>query len=292
MSTGAWVVLLVVTVPALFLLVYIWFDNSVVRIPPGKVGLLMIKGRATNKTLLPGPHIVPAFRRREAQEYPSTELSYRAGGAGPDSASELEQAGPAIAVTLGDRTEATVSCTARFLLVTDSLKSVHERFGPSGIWSIVGDQVSRTVRSTLGDPVVGSGDLYGAGRGPLQERIATELTSVLKADGFAVTMFSLGDVDLGRTGDVIQATVRARVELEREQAEHALRLARAQNDAELQPFLAGAATDAALRYRETDVWRELAQRPDPIAIQVPAPRRPSPPAPESEVVAPEAAGEA
>ena len=38
--------------------------NSFVRVPSGSFGLLMVKGRATEQTLLPGPHFVFALRRR------------------------------------------------------------------------------------------------------------------------------------------------------------------------------------------------------------------------------------
>ena len=69
----------------------------------------------------------------------------------------------------------------------------------------------------------------------------------------------LGTIDFGRTGEVIQATVRARHELEREQAEAATRLARALNDADLQQKMTSTG-EAAWRYRETDLWRDLVQR--------------------------------
>ena len=39
------------------------------------------------------------------------------------------------------------------------------------------------------------------------------LAASLADDGFVLTAFSIGDVDLGRSGEVIQATVRARLEL-------------------------------------------------------------------------------
>jgi hypothetical protein len=75
----------------------------------------------------------------------------------------------------------------------------------------------------------------------------------------------LGTVDFGRTGEVIQATVRARHELEREQAEAATRLARALNDADLQQKMTTSG-EAAWRYRETDLWRDLVQRTEALSI--------------------------
>lgn len=68
----------------------------------------------------------------------------------------------------------------------------------------------------------------------------------------------LSTVDLGRTGEVIGATVRAKYELDREKAEAATRLARALNDAELQEKLTGR-SEAGWRYRKTDLWRDRAK---------------------------------
>ena len=75
----------------------------------------------------------------------------------------------------------------------------------------------------------------------------------------------LGPVDLGRTGEVIQATVRAGFELALEEAEAATRLARAQNDGELEQQITSL-REGAWRYRETDLWRDLVQRSDGVQI--------------------------
>jgi hypothetical protein len=75
-------------------------------------------------------------------------------------------------------------------------------------------------------------------------------------------------VDLGRAGELIQAAVRARLELAREEAEAATRIARVRHDAELAPYLAGVG-EAALRYRQTDVWRDLVQRSEAMTVAVP-----------------------
>ena len=84
----------------------------------------------------------------------------------------------------------------------------------------------------------------------------------------------LGAVDLGRTGEVIQATVRARYELERERAEAATRTARALNDADLQKQMSTPSDDA-WRYRETDLWRDLVARTDALNVALRAgPGRP------------------
>ncbi len=65
-----------------------------------------------------------------------------------------------------------------------------------------------------------------------------------------------------------------------------MRLARAQIDADLAPYIAGA-TDAALRYREVDSWRELA-RSQPTRIVMPTPARPAPTETTAEATPPEA----
>lgn len=116
--------------------------------------------------------------------------------------------------------------------------------------------------------------VFGPARRVLEAELSKALAAGLAPSGFIVTMFNLGDLDLGRAGDVIQATVRARLELQREDAEVAMRVARARIDAELGPYIDTATSDAALRYREVDSWRDLA----PLRGVSPAPQ-PAPPTP-------------
>ena len=274
MSTIGWIILLILLLPALGILIFIIVTASLVRVPSGSLGLVMSKGRATDTVLLPGPHFVPALRRRMVEEYPSVEMAYRAGGE-PDTESgllgervavdrtgprrrsaTLERNGPALQVVLGDRSSATVSLTVRFRLMPDHLRLVHERFGPDGIFGIVRDETTRAVASTLGNPEFGVDSLFGPARDACQYTFLTGIGAALEADGIEVTAVVIGTVDLGRTGEVIQATVRARYELEREQAEAATRTVRAMNDADLQVKLSSP-SEGAWRYRETDVWRDL-----------------------------------
>jgi regulator of protease activity HflC (stomatin/prohibitin superfamily) len=272
----AWVIFLVVALPLLGFLLWTLFDESFVRIEPGKLGLVLVKGRATDTALLPGPHWVPAFRRRMVAEYPSLELAYRAGEADPGEGG-LAKGGPALHVVLADRTEAKLSFTVRFRLEPASLRTVHERFGPEGVFAAVRDRSERTLRATLAASGHGIEALFGPQRVALETELGGALAEVLQGDGFTMTMFGLGDVDLGPTGDVIQATVRARLELEREEAQAATRLARVRHDAELQPYLSGPGLDAALRYREVDVWREVLQaRPERTIPPSRPPRTPEP----------------
>jgi regulator of protease activity HflC (stomatin/prohibitin superfamily) len=231
-----------------------------IRIEPGKLGLLLVRGKATDTALLPGPHFVPAFRRRMVQEYPSLELTYRAEEVGGRQvATALERGGPPVRVLLGDRVEVTLSYTVRFRLEPEQLRAIHERFGPDGIWPAVRDQTASAVRAVLEEPQVAIDAFFGPSRHTLETAVGEAVTAAVAGDGYNVTYFGFGDLDLGRSGEVIQAAVRARLELDREQAEVATRIAQARNDADLEPYLTGANTGAAMRYREVEAWRELAR---------------------------------
>ena len=256
---NAWIVFLIVLVPIVLLLAGVASSDSLITIPPGSVGLLLKAGKPTDTVLPPGLHWVPRLRKRLIAPYPALELAYRAtlDGSPSDETGSQDRAGPALRVTLGDRTQATIGYTVRFQLDTKHLRSVHERFGPDGFWIAVRDITARALRHRMGDSDVGVDDLFGDRRNALEEQIGAEVAAALQDDGMVVKMFMLGDVDLGRTGDVIQSTARARLELEREQAESTVRVARARIDAELEPYLA-TLSDAALRYREVDMWRDLA----------------------------------
>ena len=73
-----WVVFVVIAVIVLAVLGWLGFEDSFVRIEPGHLGLVLYKGRATDRVLQPGPHFVPTLRSKMVQVYPSLELSYRA----------------------------------------------------------------------------------------------------------------------------------------------------------------------------------------------------------------------
>jgi len=266
-STIVWIIVLVVAIPMLGLLVWMAIGASLVRVPSGSLGLLMVKGRATDTALLPGPHFIPALRRKMVEIYPSVELSYRAGGAPATDGGVLESSGPPLEVTLGDRTRATVLYTVRFRLVPEKLRHVHERYGPAGYFGIVRDASSAAVSAALRDPTIGIDDMFGAPLEVCQKSVGAAVAETLEADGIELCAFLLAPAELGRTGEVIQATLRARHELEREQAEASTRLARASNDAELQQNLTLTNEDA-WRYRETDLWGELVQRTQALQIAV------------------------
>jgi hypothetical protein len=168
-----------------------------------------------------------------------------------------------------------VPVTVRFRLRPDQLRLVHERFGPQGLFVLVRDETNRAVQRGLGAPDIGVKDLLDASREATESALAASVAQALQQDGLELTVFTLGSVDLGRTGDVVQAISRAAYEMEREEAEARTRLARARNDAELQHLLAPGA-EAAWRYRNPDLWRDLAPRAVNFSLSVPAERTDGP----------------
>jgi hypothetical protein len=298
MSTLAWIILLILVLPAIGLLVWVILAASLIRVPSGSLGLVMSRGKATDRTLLPGGHFVFALRRVIVEEYPSVQLAYRADGLGDQenvgfsrqlgdrrvsrgAFDRLEMSGPPLRATLGDRTEATVIVTVRFQLVRENLRDVHERYGPNGVFSIVRDQTARAVLGALADVEHGIEQFFGDERLACERRLADAVRAALTAHDIQMTGFVLGPVDLGKTGEVIQATVRARYELERERAEAETRTARALNDADLQKQMTTPSDDA-WRYRETDLWRELVARTEALNVALRAGPGPTPVAPATE----------
>ncbi|HOZ60211.1 MAG TPA: SPFH domain-containing protein [Nakamurella multipartita] len=282
MSTLAWIILLILILPAIGLLVWVILAASLVRVPSGSLGLVMSRGKATDRSLLPGGHFVFAFRRVIIEEYPSVELAYRTDGQSADEGvgfnrhlgdrrvsrgafDRLEMSGPPLRATLGDRTEAVVVFTVRFQLLAENLRTVHERFGPNGIFGIVRDSSARAVLGSLAEHHDGIEQFFGAQRQACEQRLATAVRDALEADGISMTGFVLGAADLGKTGEVVQATVRAQYELERERAEAQTRTLRALNDADLQKQMSSP-NDGAWRYRETDLWRELVDRTEALNV--------------------------
>lgn len=271
---NAWIVFLIIAVPLLLLLALIANSDSLITVPPGKVGLLLISGRATDKVVEPGLHWVPRLRRRMVADYPSLELAYRAA---PDydgiaEGGELDRTGPATSVTLGDRTNARVGYTVRFRLDISRLRIVHEQFGAEGVFTAVRDISGRAVRARLAESDTAVDSLFGSEYSAIEAQLAAAVTEALDPHGIKVTMFAINDVDLGRTGEVIQSTLRARLELEREEAETSLREARARNDAALAPMI-DSVSDVALRYREVEVLRDLAYSQPDRVVPVSARRR-------------------
>ncbi|MGC3994095.1 MAG: SPFH domain-containing protein [Propionicimonas sp.] len=291
MPLGLQILVLVIFVPLLALLVWALVRASIVRVPVGSVALLVVRGRATDHALPPGVHWVPALRRRQAVEYPSVELSYRA-SADPFSGSSVEGWGPPVDVILGDRASVVVSFTVRFRLDPASLRVVHERFGVDGIWSAVRDDAGAAIATELVAPTYAVDSFFGEDRIATQRALGRAVGAALEGDGITVTAFSLGQVNLGRHGEVIQATVRSRLEAEREENEASIRMLRVRHDAELAPYLSEV-NSSALVYRQAQVWQALADRmegPDRTLAGRALPPEPKPRATPPESGAGESAG--
>jgi regulator of protease activity HflC (stomatin/prohibitin superfamily) len=256
-SPVAWVVLLGVALPAIGLLLFLLVENSRVVIPPGRLGLLLVKGRTTDTVLLPGPHWVASLRRRQVVEYPSVELTYRAGDTGT-TAGDLERSGPPLPVVLGDRAAAVVRYTLRCRIDPEQLASVHERFGPEGLWAVVRDTTDRAVALALTAPEHGIDDVFGQPRTVLADQLAEVVEKALAPQGFLLTLFHLADVDLAGTGATIQDTVRARY------------------DAELALAVADLPIESVRGYQEAELWREVARRDHNVSIVLPARGRSAP----------------
>jgi regulator of protease activity HflC (stomatin/prohibitin superfamily) len=272
MSTASWVIVLVVAVPVLAVLAWLVIGESLVRVPSGSLGLLLVKGRATETALVPGPHFVPALRRSMMELYPSVELSYHAVGPAtePLSASEeseLDRPGPPLTATLGDRATVVLGFTVRFRLVPQQLRLVHTRLGPAGIFPMVRDTTTATLSGVVRAPGVGIDDLFGASLADLERSAAAAVAEALASNGVELVAFSIGAVELGMTGEVIQATVRAPHELRREQAQAPVRLARATNDATLQGQVT-LTSEELWRYREMDLWTGLVERSRSVHVSL------------------------
>lgn len=174
---------------------------------------------------------------------------------------------------LGDRAEAKVRYTVRFRLVRDQLRLVHDRFGTTGNWSALRDNVGAALAVALAQPDVTLDSLHPGQRQELEQQLKQRLAETLAADGMELAGFSLVAVDLGRAGETVQATLRPRLGLAREEANAALQRLRVQHDAELTSRLAEVG-ETALRYREAEMWRDQAFRSDGVGVSVPLPTPP------------------
>lgn len=135
------------------------------------------------------------------------------------------------------------------------------------------DNVGAALAVALAQPDVTLDSLYPGQRQELEQQLKQRLAETLAADGMKLAGFSLGAVDLGRAGETVQFTMRARLGLAREEANAALQRLRVQHDAELTSRLAEVG-ETALRYREAEMWRDLAFRSDGVGVSVPLPAPP------------------
>jgi regulator of protease activity HflC (stomatin/prohibitin superfamily) len=255
-------------------LLFVWWVllKTSVTIEPGTLALLLKRGAATDRALEPGRHFMQPWRKAMVEVYPSRELALVAGGSSSGD-ERVDTAETPLRVHLGDRTSAALSYTVRCQLDPTRLKDVHNQFGPEGIWAALRDTTRGALIAEAGSADVSADDAFGDRFAALEERFEKRLGSALGSIGFELKMFSLREVDLGETGEVIQSTLRADAELEREEAMARVRQARLENDAAMSA-LAGVDGEVLLRYRQLESWREILQRWDgdqaiPSALSAP-----------------------
>ncbi|HYN33941.1 MAG TPA: SPFH domain-containing protein, partial [Ilumatobacteraceae bacterium] len=185
------------------------------------------------------------------------ELALVAGGTA--SADErVDHIDAALRVHLGDKAFARISYTVRCRLDTSKVQLVHNQYGPEGIWPTLRDTARRCLVAEAAGASID--DAFGAGFMALEERFEEAVRVAFAEIGFDLEVFTLREVDLGQTGEVIQATLRADVELELENVLARVRQARLDNDAALAEVVAGLEGDVLLRYRQLESWREMVQR--------------------------------
>ena len=260
MSWVAVVVLIVVGLPLLLFALWWVLQELRVEVESGSVALVLQRGVATEKTLEPGLHFVRPYAKRTMQIYPLRELTYLAGAGQQPQASDLQD--DPLELYLGDRTAVAANYTIRFRVRPAQLRDLHERIGPEGIRGVVRDRSRQVLLDRLGEAGTTYADLFGEARGALQASLAEHLAAALERDCLELVLFTLREVDLGETGEMVQAAVRGRAELDREDAAAAVRLARVRNENEINTLLVGGLADEVIRYRQIELWREYVQRWD------------------------------
>lgn len=254
MSGVAIVVLVVIGVPLVAFAVWQLLQQGLVRIDSGSVGLLIVRGKASDRILTPGAHFVWPFRHQMIQGYPLRELTYlTSNDAGID---QMDFSDPPLTARLGDRAAVSVLYTIRFSIRPDALRDLHERVGPDGLKRLVRDESRRVIIHELGSEENGIDQAFGPARDRLEAKLASGVIDALHDDGFAVGMFHLRGIDLGAVDEVIADTVRAKAEIELEKAEARVRKLRMDNEAESNAQLESNLTDAVLRYRQIELGRE------------------------------------
>jgi regulator of protease activity HflC (stomatin/prohibitin superfamily) len=269
------IVFVLFVVPAFGFALYLWLHDALVRIDAGEVGLVEIRGRPTDRVLLPGTHLVVPFGRMTIHPYPTRELVFRTTRDARSDDDADPTTDPPIGVVLGDRTHAEVSFTVRFRLDVEQLRSIHLRIGSSGIFDLVRDVSERQLGDSLADSSVTYDDVFGTQRVTLEHRLQDDLTGVLAEHGIVVTFFGLREIDLGEVGVAVQAAARARALAEEEVVAAEARRVRAEHDLEVADLVDGL-SDAALGYHRIQVWRSLIDRWDGrISLPDTSPNRPA-----------------
>ena len=255
------IVFVMFVVPALGFALYLWLHDMLVRIDAGEVGLVEVRGRPSDRVLLPGTHLVVPFGRMTIHPYPTRELVFRTTRDARSDDDADPTTDPPIGVVLGDRSHAEVCFTVRFRLDVEQLGSIHLRTGPSGIFELVRDVSERQLGDSFADSSITYDDVFGTQRLTLENRLQDDLTRVLAEHGIVVTFFGLREIDLGEIGVAVQAAARARALAEQEVVAAEARRIRAEHDLEVADLVDGL-SDAAISYHKIQVWRSLIDRWD------------------------------
>jgi regulator of protease activity HflC (stomatin/prohibitin superfamily) len=260
MPVVAVVILVVLGLPLLAFVVWQLLQEALVHVDSGSAGVLVVRGKATEKILTPGVHFVWPFRQQMIQGYPLRELTYLTADHGD--ADETDYVDPPMPARLGDRAPVLVLYTIRFRIRPDGLRELHERVGPDGLKRLVRDQSRRVIIAELASDAYSLADAFGSARDQLETALSARVTEVLLQEGFDVTMFNLRNLDLGAVNDVIEATLRTKEGLELERAAAEVRRLRIENESETADQLASSLSDAVLRYRQIELGRDALQRWD------------------------------
>jgi hypothetical protein len=223
--------------------------------------------------------------------YPAVELTYLTSSDGATQPDALTFVDPPLPVILGDRTQATIQYTVRFKVTSEGLPIIHTRSGNAGIKGILRDESRRVLLAAFSEESVVRGAAVGPAVAALEARVSERMEQRLGECGFAMSMFNLRGVDFAETGEVIQSALRAREELERERAVGAVRLLRAEQEAQINAKLAGSVSAPTLEYLRIQAMRELIERwdgkfltpPGSVSLlsdEAPTPRPPQPSEPE------------
>jgi regulator of protease activity HflC (stomatin/prohibitin superfamily) len=259
MGILAWVAVGLAVVGALAVVAWLLLLATSFRVEPGTVVLLLKQGRPTGRVVGPGRHFIQPWRKVLVQVYPARQLALVAGG--PASSDErVDHLDAPLRVHLADKVFARLSYTVRCRLETSKVQFVHDQFGAEGIWPVIRDTARQCLVAEAATASVD--DVFGDEFTAFEERCATALRAALDEVGFELEVFTLREVDLGETGEVIQATLRADLELELEQALARVRQVRLDNDAAMIENLAGLDSQVLLRYRQLESWREIILRGD------------------------------
>ena len=257
MNAATWILVLILAPTMLFIIWLVLLETSV-KIDAGTIGLALLRGKSTGRTLSAGASLRPSVAEGDDPEV-SVRASWRSWRV------ESSRRTP----TSTTSTHPSMSCSSDHAVGRGQLHralSTHPRQG-------AGDpRVVRTRRDLVGPARREPAHVDRRGAPAAAPRSATcSATGTPNSNaaspprwptrsptsGFELKLFSLREIDLGVTGEIVQDTIRAGAELEREQAYAAVRRARIDNDNVLLAEVGGLDHELVLRYRQVDAWRDL-----------------------------------